>query len=54
MIRVRRLTALVLLSLAGAAPVAAQSPAAKPAVTEGDFKIRGGIRTIVTAEHGKR
>jgi len=21
---------------------------------EGDFKIRGGIRTIVTAEHGKR
>lgn len=38
MIRVRRLTALVLLSLAGAAPVAAQLPAAKPAVTEGDFK----------------
>lgn len=40
MIRAPRLAALVLSAIAVAAPVAAQTPAARPAVTEGDFKIR--------------
>jgi homoserine O-acetyltransferase len=40
MIRVRRLAALALLAIAAGAPVAAQTPRARPTVTEGDFKIR--------------
>ena len=41
MIRVRRVVAdVALLSILAAVPVAAQTPAAKPVVTEGDFKLR--------------